>query len=76
MLDKNEKIIMVFASTHQVMAAEEILEEAEIDFDVVPAPEKFSSGCGIALEFITSLKDNVEKLLKGKVNYQGFYQTD
>ena len=40
--------IITYHTTHQAMAAEEVLHDAAIQFEVVPAPEEVSAGCGLA----------------------------
>lgn len=50
--------LFTFASTHQAMAAEDILRYARIDLEVVPPPAELSSGCGLALR--VSLEDLTE----------------
>lgn len=44
------KTVLLFNSVHHVLSAEEILEKANIDFEVVPLPEGLNAGCGMALE--------------------------
>jgi|GEM_PF-5534352 len=40
--------IITYQTTHQAMAAEEVLHDAAIAFEVVPTPEEVSAGCGLA----------------------------
>lgn len=40
--------IITYETTHQAMAAEEILERAGVPFEVIPTPEEVSAGCGLA----------------------------
>jgi len=40
--------IITYQTTHQAMAAEEVLHDAAVAFEVVPAPEEVSAGCGLA----------------------------
>jgi hypothetical protein len=46
---RRKQAVLTFATTHQAMAAEDILREAEIPLEVVPPPRELSSGCGLAL---------------------------
>ncbi len=40
--------VITYQTTHQAMAAEEVLHDAAVTFEVVPAPEEVSAGCGLA----------------------------
>ena len=42
--------VFTFATTHQAMAAEDILREAGVPLEVVPPPRELSPGCGLALK--------------------------
>lgn len=46
---RRNKAIFTFATTHQAMAAEDILRQAGVRFEVVPPPRELSPGCGLAL---------------------------
>ncbi len=52
---RSKKAIFTFATTHQAMAAEDILRQAGIELEVVPPPRELSPGCGLALR--VSLRD-------------------
>lgn len=41
--------IVTFDSTHQAMAAEDLLRGQGVEFEVVPPPSNLSAGCGLAL---------------------------
>jgi hypothetical protein len=41
--------VMTFDTTHQAMAAEDILREAGFQLEVVPPPRGLTAGCGLAL---------------------------
>ena len=42
-------MVLVFASTHAAMAAEDALREAEIALQVIPLPVWVAADCGLAL---------------------------
>ena len=50
MPDNPNTVIFTFESTHQAMAAEDILRLAGIGLEVVPPPPELSPGCGLALQ--------------------------
>ena len=43
------RVILVFSSTHAVMAAEDALREAGIALQVIPLPAWVAADCGLAL---------------------------
>lgn len=42
--------VFTFDTTHQAMAAEDILREAGFRLEVVPPPRGLTAGCGLALQ--------------------------
>ena len=51
--------LLLFPSTHQALAAEDALRRAGIDLRVIPAPQEYTSGCGLAIrvsarDFVTA----------------------
>jgi hypothetical protein len=45
-----ERCIVLFASVHDVMAAEKALRRSGYWLDIVPTPRELTSDCGMALE--------------------------
>jgi len=45
-----DDIVFTFGTTHQAMAAEDILREAGFRLEVVPPPRGLTAGCGLALQ--------------------------
>lgn len=45
-----ERILLLFRSVHEVLAAERHLKEVATEIDVVPVPKELSPNCGVALE--------------------------
>lgn len=43
------RVVLVFASTHAAIAAEDALREEGIPLQVIPLPRWVSAGCGLAL---------------------------
>lgn len=41
--------VFTFETTHQAVAAQNILRRAGIGFDEVPPPQEVTAGCGLAL---------------------------
>ncbi len=44
-----DQALLLFPSTHQALAAEDALRRAGIDLSVIPAPQEYTSGCGLAI---------------------------
>ena len=53
------KCLLVFASVHQVMKAEKILQKKGLKIDLVPMPREISSDCGVAVELPMELYEEV-----------------
>lgn len=70
----NKKLLMAFSSNQQALLAESVLENAMVEYDIIPLPPKFKANCSLALIFSAQDKEKVLALLKkAKVNYQGVY---
>lgn len=65
---------MTFSSTHHALRAEELLEAAEIDLDVVPMPREITAECGLAMKFPLVEREKAENILtENKVDVRGIY---
>ena len=70
----SEKCLLVFASVHQVMKAEKILQKKGLKIDLVPVPREISSDCGVAIELSLDVKEEILKRLKeDRLFYQACY---
>jgi len=47
--DNNDSLALVFESVHQVMMAEDLLNDENIICDLIPIPREISSQCGLAM---------------------------
>ncbi|UQZ88437.1 hypothetical protein C4J81_04115 [Deltaproteobacteria bacterium Smac51] len=45
------KIILVFASNTLVLNAEDLLDELELPFELIPVPKEVNPNCGLAISF-------------------------
>ncbi len=41
--------LFLFPSTHQALVAEDALRRGGIDLQVIPTPQRYTSGCGLAI---------------------------
>lgn len=56
--------VALFHSLHRVLAAENSLKEAGIEFLLIPAPSELSSACGLAIRFAPTQRQRIEVLLQ------------
>jgi hypothetical protein len=67
--------IVLFDSTHYVLAAERVFREHGVRCDLVPVPRSLSADCGMAIEFLESDVDTVKDVLADRrVRPQGVYR--
>lgn len=72
-----KQLIIIFNSNQQALLAESVLEEAGVDYDIIPLPPKFKANCSLALTFFLKDQEVVKQLLKeAKVSYQAIYPLD
>jgi hypothetical protein len=57
-------LYLLFPSIHNVMAAEELCQEAAIATDIRPVPREISSDCGMCLACGEADLEAIEKLLR------------
>lgn len=58
------KMLIVFASVHDTLSAEDLLIINDIEHDVVPIPPNISSGCGLAIETRPDLLEQISSLME------------
>lgn len=47
----DEEIVLVFKSNTMVLDVEDLLEELELDFELIPVPKEVNPNCGLAISF-------------------------
>lgn len=57
------RTILTFASTHHAITAQDKLQNARIQFVVIPTPVEISSNCGIALSIASADAENARHML-------------
>lgn len=45
------RIILVFASNTQVLNAEDLLDDLDLPFELIPVPKEVNPNCGLAISF-------------------------
>ncbi|MDI6703918.1 MAG: DUF3343 domain-containing protein [bacterium] len=58
------KCVITFYSTYEALHAEKVLEIENLEFELVPVPRRFSSDCGISLQFECRDKERILTILK------------
>jgi hypothetical protein len=67
--------IVLFDSTHRVLAAERALKEGRVTHDLVPVPKELSSDCGMAIELREADAGAALRVLEGPaVRWRGIYK--
>lgn len=67
-------MVLVFASTHAAMAAEDALREAAIALQVIPLPAWIAADCGLALRLDESDADRArEELRRRDIHVRGMH---
>ncbi len=68
-------MVLVFASTHAAMAAEDALREAGIALQVIPLPAWVAADCGLALRLDgTDAGRAKEELLRREIQVRGIHE--
>ena len=71
------KCLFLFESIHQVMRAEKLLKEKGMEVDLLPVPREISSDCGVAIEMVLGLKEEVMRLFEeNKISIVECYTRD
>jgi hypothetical protein len=63
-MDLEGEIILVFSSNTKILNAEDLLEEKNLPFTLVPVPKEVNPNCGLAVCFMESQKDRIMPVLK------------
>jgi hypothetical protein len=60
--------VVLFESTSHALFAEKLIKAAQIPCKLIPIPRHLSSDCGVCLRFGTDAKEQVEGILRGKLD--------
>lgn len=53
------EIILVFASNTEVLNVEDLLEERDLPFELIPVPKEVNPNCGLAIAFAEDDSDDI-----------------
>jgi len=69
MKQKESAGVVLFESISHALRAEKLIKAAQITCKLIPVPRHLSSDCGVCLRFNTDVKEQVENILEGKLNF-------
>lgn len=69
MTQKESTGVVLFESVSHALRAEKLVKAAHIACKLIPVPRHLSSDCGVCLRFNTDAKDQVENILRGKLDF-------
>lgn len=58
-----EAIVLVFQSNTIVLNVEDLLEEAGLDFELVPVPKEVNPNCGLAISFTEQARPEIMRAI-------------
>lgn len=69
MKQKESAGVVLFESISHALRAEKLIKAAQITCKLIPVPRHLSSDCGVCLRFNTEAKEQVENILRGKLDF-------
>jgi hypothetical protein len=69
MKQKESTGVVLFESISHALRAEKLIKAAQINCKLIPVPRHLSSDCGVCLRFNTEAKEQVENILRGKLDF-------
>lgn len=61
--------VVLFESVSHALRAEKIVKAAGLSCKLIPVPRHLSSDCGVCLRFEAQAKQQMESILKDKLNF-------
>lgn len=58
-----EEIVLVFPSTTMVLNVEDLLEERDLTFELIPVPKAVNPNCGLAISFDDEARPEIMRAL-------------
>ncbi|SFL19776.1 DUF3343 domain-containing protein [Halanaerobium salsuginis] len=74
MEEKQKYNLIIFNSTHQALAAEDLLLAANCKFNLVPILPEISADCGLAIRFQIEQTEILNLLKQAKIEMAGYYK--
>ena len=60
-MDLEGELILVFASNAKILNVEDLLEDKNLPFTLVPVPKEVNPNCGLAVCFMESQKEPLKQ---------------
>ncbi|EHI55308.1 hypothetical protein HMPREF9333_01444 [Johnsonella ignava ATCC 51276] len=74
MREKKLRIVVVFNTTTDAMAAEVCLKKHKVEGRLIPLPSEISAGCGMSWSSPPDLSEEIEEILKTEgIRYENIY---
>lgn len=58
-----EEIVLVFPSNTMVLNVEDLLEELDLSFELIPVPKEVNPNCGLAISFSETNRPEIMRAL-------------
>ncbi len=69
MAKKESSGVVLFESVSHALRAEKLIKAENIICKLIPVPRHLSSDCGVCLRFNTDAKEQIENILRGKLDF-------
>ncbi len=73
MLEKSEKLVAAFNSTHDALLCETLCREAGVSGRLVPIPTDITADCGLCFMMPPEEKESFQMAIAGKLTPSGYY---
>lgn len=73
MLEKSEKLVAAFGSTHDALLCEQLCREADVPGRLIPIPTDITADCGLCFMMPPEEKDSFQAAIAGRLTPSGYY---
>ena len=73
MLEKSEKLVAAFGSTHDALLCEQLCKGAGVPGRLIPIPTDITADCGLCFMMPPDEKDNFQAAIDGRLTPSGYY---
>lgn len=65
--------VVLFYSVSHTLLAEKLIKKEKIPIKVIPVPRQISSDCGVCIMFLKQYREQIEKVLEGRVDFDSIH---